>query len=130
MLARYSPSRHHDQERAPRRSSPGRSPPMPQQDSPPDSNLPVRTSARRRRHRPRTSGHPNHHVPLICSLAPAPIVYKRNYIVRGDEFNTQEGGTIDFDVVTELVFPGRAAYLAWGAQSGRARLASRSPRTS
>ena len=56
------------------------------------------------------------HVPLICSLAPPPILYKRNYLVRGDELNRQEDATIDFDVVTELVFPDRAAYLAWGAQ--------------
>jgi hypothetical protein len=61
----------------------------------------------------------SHHVPLIRSLAPAPIVYKRNYLVRGDELNTQEDDTIDFDVVTELVFPGRAAYLAWGAAVGK-----------
>jgi len=27
-----------------------------------------------------------------------------------------EDPSIDFDVVTELVFPDRAAYLAWGAQ--------------
>jgi len=46
----------------------------------------------------------NHHVPLICGLAPTPIVYKRNYLARGDEFN-KDDGTIDFDVVTELVFP-------------------------
>jgi hypothetical protein len=57
----------------------------------------------------------NNHVPLICSLAPIPIGYKRNYLVRGDEFNVEDGA-IDFDVVTELVFPDRAAYLAWGAQ--------------
>ena len=57
----------------------------------------------------------NHHVPLICGLAPTPIVYKRNYLTRGDEFN-KDDGTIDFDVVTELVFPDRAAYLAWTAQ--------------
>jgi hypothetical protein len=25
----------------------------------------------------------NHHVPLVLSLAPAPPVYKRNYVVRG-----------------------------------------------
>ena len=56
----------------------------------------------------------NHHVPLICSLAPAPIVYKRNYVLRGDQFN-KEDHAIDFDVVTELVFPDRAAYLAWRA---------------
>jgi uncharacterized protein (TIGR02118 family) len=55
----------------------------------------------------------NHHVPLALSLAPAaPTVYKRNYLVRGDEFN-READTIDFDVITELVFPDRAAFLAW-----------------
>lgn len=59
-----------------------------------------------------------HHVPLICSLAPSPIVYKRNYLVRGDDLNTQEDDTIDFDVVTELVFPDRATYLAWGTAVG------------
>jgi hypothetical protein len=25
------------------------------------------------------------HVPLICSLAPTPIVYRRRYLVRGEE---------------------------------------------
>lgn len=59
----------------------------------------------------------NNHVPLICSLAPTPIVYKRNYLVGGDEFN-KEDEAIDFDVVTELAFPDRAAYLAWGAAVG------------
>jgi EthD domain-containing protein len=48
-------------------------------------------------------------------LALTPIVYKRNYLVRGDELN-KEDNAIDFDVVTELVFPDRAAYLAWRAQ--------------
>ena len=50
---------------------------------------------------------------LICSLAPTPIVYKRRYVV---EKLTSEGGAIDFDVVTELGFPDRAAYLAWMAK--------------
>ena len=59
----------------------------------------------------------NTHVPLICSLAPAPFVYKRNYLVRGDEIN-REDDSIDFDVVTELVFPDRAAYFAWSAAVG------------
>jgi hypothetical protein len=54
-----------------------------------------------------------HHVPLIRSLAPTPIGYKRSYLVRGDELNS-EGDEIGFDVVTELVFPDRSAYLAWG----------------
>ena len=52
----------------------------------------------------------NKHVPLICSLAPNPIVYKRRYVL---EKLTNEGGALDFDVVTELGFPDRAAYLAW-----------------
>ncbi len=64
----------------------------------------------------------NHHVPLIGSLAPTPIVYKRNYLVRGDAFNRQEDHSIDFDVVTELVFLDRAAYLAWGAAVGTGAL--------
>jgi hypothetical protein len=59
------------------------------------------------------------HVPMICSLAPTPIVYKRNYLVRDHELNRRQDDTIDFDVVTELVFPDRAAYLAWGAAVGR-----------
>jgi uncharacterized protein (TIGR02118 family) len=54
----------------------------------------------------------NNHVPLVLSLAPTPTVYKRNYLVRGDEFN-REDDTIDFDVVTELVFPDRDAFVSW-----------------
>jgi hypothetical protein len=58
------------------------------------------------------------HVPLICSLAPTPIAYKRNYLVRNHELNRRHDDTIDFDVLTELVFPDRAAYLAWSAAVG------------
>jgi hypothetical protein len=58
------------------------------------------------------------HVPLICSLAPTPMVYKRNHLVRDHELNRRQDETIDFDVVTELVFPDRVAYLAWGAAVG------------
>ena len=57
----------------------------------------------------------NRHVPLICSLAPTPIVYKRRYLMRGEEL-TKEGGAIDFDVVTELGFSDRSAFLAWMAR--------------
>ena len=59
----------------------------------------------------------NHHVPLVLSLAPAPPVYKRNYVVRGDALNRQEDA-IGFDVVTELVFPDRAAFDDWIARLG------------
>jgi len=57
----------------------------------------------------------NNHVPLICRLAPTPSVYKRNYLLRGDELNRGDNA-IDFDVITELVFPDRAAYLVWRAE--------------
>jgi hypothetical protein len=54
----------------------------------------------------------NHHVPLVSSLAPTPLVYKRNYLVRDHDLSRGHE-SIDFDVVTELVFPDRAAYVAW-----------------
>ena len=54
----------------------------------------------------------NCHVPLILSLGPGPTVYKRHYLQRGDEVNVGEG-TIDFDVVTEIAFPDRAAFEFW-----------------
>jgi hypothetical protein len=57
----------------------------------------------------------NQHVPLICSLAPTPVVYKRRYLVGGEEL-TKRGGAVDFDVMTELGFSDRAAFLAWLAQ--------------
>lgn len=59
----------------------------------------------------------NRHVPLILSLASAPQVYIRRY--RG-EMLTRHGGSVDFDVVTELGFADRAAYLDWMAQLGAA----------
>lgn len=54
----------------------------------------------------------NRHVPLICSIAPPPPRYRRSYPVRGDAFN-DESPEIDFDVVTETVFPDREAMSAW-----------------
>ena len=55
----------------------------------------------------------NHHAPFVLSLVSAtPLVYKRNYLVRGDEFN-REDEAIDFDVITELVFSDRAGFVKW-----------------
>ena len=39
--------------------------------------------------------------------------------------SVREDASIDFDVVTELVFPDRAAYLAWGAAVGRGEAGER-----
>lgn len=55
------------------------------------------------------------HVPLICSLAPTPIVYKRRYVRQGEKL-AGEGGAVDFDVITELAFTDREAFQAWMAQ--------------
>lgn len=63
-----------------------------------------------------------HHVPLILSLAPSPIVYKRHYLIRGDAFNLRED-QVDFDVVTELGWADRDAFQAWMAAVSDERVA-------
>jgi uncharacterized protein (TIGR02118 family) len=57
------------------------------------------------------------HVPLVLSKAHMPLVYKRNYIQRGDAFNI-EGDEIGFDCMTELVFADRDNLLAWMTSLG------------
>jgi uncharacterized protein (TIGR02118 family) len=59
----------------------------------------------------------DNHVPLVLSKALMPLVYKRNYIQRGDAFNI-EGDEISFDCVTELVFADRDNLLAWMTSLG------------
>lgn len=54
----------------------------------------------------------NHHVPLILSLAPAPALYMRHYVLRGDSLNIGEA-SIDFDVVTEQQWAHRDAFRGW-----------------
>ncbi len=62
------------------------------------------------------------HVPLICSLAPVPTVYKRTYL---GERLTAEGGQVDFDVMTELVFADRRAFDAWMAELAKPGVGAR-----
>jgi len=54
----------------------------------------------------------NRHIPLILRLALTPVLYKRQYFTCHDAL-TKEGGTADFDVVTELGFVDRTAFEAW-----------------
>lgn len=54
----------------------------------------------------------NNHVPLILSLAPTPLLYKRRYVVHGEKL-TGGSNHVDFDVMTELGFANREAHLAW-----------------
>ena len=65
----------------------------------------------------------NSHVPLVLTLAPAPAVYKRNYLLRGDEVN-REDDAIDCDVVTELVFDDRTEFTAWLERLGVDQIAT------
>ena len=46
----------------------------------------------------------HNHVPLVLSKAFMPMVYKRNYIQRGDAFNI-EGEEIGFDCMTDSSSP-------------------------
>jgi uncharacterized protein (TIGR02118 family) len=59
----------------------------------------------------------HNHVPLVLSKAFMPMVYKRNYIQRGDAFNI-EGTEISFDCMTELVFADRDDLSGWMASLG------------
>ena len=59
----------------------------------------------------------DHHIPLVLSLAPMPAIYKRNYIVRGDAAN-REDPSIDFDVVTEMVWDDRSGFDNWVSTLG------------
>jgi hypothetical protein len=63
------------------------------------------------------------HVPLICSLAPVPIIYKRRYLV--GERLTAQGGEVDFDVMTELVFADRQGFDAWMAELAKPEVGAR-----
>jgi uncharacterized protein (TIGR02118 family) len=51
----------------------------------------------------------NQHIPLVLKFISMPKVYKRNYLIRGDEFNVEDP-SIDFDCITEAVWDDRAEF--------------------
>jgi uncharacterized protein (TIGR02118 family) len=65
----------------------------------------------------------NRHVPLVLSFAPMPRVYKRRYLVRGQEGN-REDPSIDFDVMTELAWDDRSGFEEWITKLGREEIAT------
>ena len=71
----------------------------------------------------------HNHVPLVLSKAFMPMVYKRNYIQRGDALNI-EGNEIGFDCMTELVFADRDDLSAWMASLAVDRDCPETKRTS
>jgi hypothetical protein len=54
----------------------------------------------------------NHHVPLLLSLAPRPLIHKRRYVNRGEEF-MKSGFPVDFDCMVEVAFADEDAFLAY-----------------
>jgi hypothetical protein len=54
----------------------------------------------------------NHHVPLILSLAPTPLVYRRLYFSPESEV-TKSGNGVDYTASAELGFADEAAFQSW-----------------
>jgi len=54
----------------------------------------------------------NHHVPLLLSRAPKPLIHKRRYVNRDEEF-MKTGLQVDFDVMVEVAFADEDAFLAY-----------------
>ena len=54
----------------------------------------------------------NHHVPLLLSLAPRPLIHKRRYLNRGEEL-MKSGLPVDFDCMVEVAFADEDAFLAY-----------------
>jgi len=51
----------------------------------------------------------NHHIPLICSLAPPPTVYKRRYLVRGEGIYSRRARDFGMNRAAKLQFSPRLA---------------------
>lgn len=65
------------------------------------------------------------HAPLILSLLPGIIEYRRNYADFAGAFASPGAAPFDFDVVTELWFADRAAYDRAMAVAARPDIAAR-----
>jgi uncharacterized protein (TIGR02118 family) len=66
-----------------------------------------------------------HHAPLISSLLPGIVEYRRNFTDFEGAFASEGAAPFDFDVVTELWFSNRAAYDAAMAIATRPDIAQR-----
>ena len=65
------------------------------------------------------------HAPLIRSLLPGIVDYRRNFVDREGLFEFGGAAPIDFDVVTELWFEDRAAYDRFIARCAEPEIAQR-----
>jgi len=65
------------------------------------------------------------HVPLIMECQPQMCNYVRNYVDLSEAILGSESGPVDFDVITELWYPDRAAYEAAMAHYARPEICAR-----
>ena len=65
------------------------------------------------------------HAPLITSLLPGIVEYRRNFCVFEGAFVNEAAAPFDFDVVTEIWFEDRAAYDRAMAVAARPEIAQR-----
>jgi uncharacterized protein (TIGR02118 family) len=71
----------------------------------------------------------NKHVPLIMELLPYAIDYRRNYLMPGGRYENPfadvAAPVADFDVVTEVWYPDRAAFDRMQSESARPEIGDR-----
>lgn len=67
----------------------------------------------------------NRHAPLILSLLPGIVAYKRNYADFDGAFVSAGAAPFDFDAVTEMWFADRAAYDRMFEVAGEPEIAAR-----
>src|SRR5690242_20384698 len=65
------------------------------------------------------------HVPLIRSVMPQIVEYRRNYLNRDGAFITPGASDPDFDVITEIYYANRESYAAAMANAAAPEAAAR-----
>ena len=63
------------------------------------------------------------HAPLVLSLLPGIVEYRRSFVQPGGAFPAADGSPIDFDVITEIWLEDRAAYDRFIAKSAEPDIA-------
>ena len=65
------------------------------------------------------------HAPLVLSLLPGIVEYRRSFVQPGGAFPAADGSPIDFDVVTEIWLPDAEAHRRFLARAAEPEIARR-----
>lgn len=65
----------------------------------------------------------NKHAPLVLSLLPGIVEYRRSFVQADGAFAAADGSPIDFDVVTEIWLPDREAHQRFLARAAEPEIA-------